>query len=639
MSRRPVRFRHRSKSGQRSHQPAKQAWSSRRSDRPHRPNRSKAVAPSGLRRLLRPGEAAFLGRLLRFLAVFVVIVAFAAIVGFALMRTIEAVSASARGLPDDRQLRVILSHPIAEVVRLGDGTLAAECRCAVPIPAEAMPEHLRQAVISIEDHRFATHSGIDWHGLLRAALATLSGARVEGGSTLTQQLAKTLAGSEQELPRKEREALLARQIERIYSKEEIVTLYLNRVDFGRNLFGVEQAARGYFGKPAKDLTLLESALLAGMLKAPGTYDPLANPARARERAAIVLAKMVEQGHITEAERRSALKSEIRRGKQGPLRMDAGHYLAWVLRSLGQDAKPGMQLVLGLDPWLQHAARAAVAGSWAEARQLRVGEAALVAMDTEGLIVAMIGGRDFGKSQFVRSTAPRQPGSTTKPFVYLAALEAGWLPESIVEDAPIAVGDWRPRNADRRFLGPMTLTEALAQSRNAAAVRLADNVGIERVRELIARFGLPTAAGPTFVLGATGVSPLQLSAAYATLANGGEAVSPRGTLLVLSATGRVLWEAPEAKPERIASAVSVQRLTHMLASSAAHSLGQGAAGLAGKSGTSSGPRDGWFAGFDRDITTVVWMGNDDNRPTPGLAGGGLPARVWLRFMTQATEGRP
>ena len=535
-------------------------------------------------------------------------------------------------LPNDAETRTILSHPLADVRKQADGSLAVYCHCPVPVTGADIPDDVRQALLATEDTRFETHSGVDWYGSARALVMDALGKRFEGGSTITQQLAKTIVGGNVDLWRKLREALVAREIERLYNKDQIIDLYLNRVDFGHNLTGIEQAARYYFGISARQLGLYDSAMLVGMLNAPTRLDPIENPAAAAARAEVVLSRMVAAGYIDLATAQAASASGITRGTLHPVDLGVGHYLAWLAGQLDPQSAADHHLVLSIDLQTQIDAKAAMDDSLSDSLKLGASEAALIAVNGDGDILAHIGGRDFATNQVDHATtARRQIGSTFKPFIYLTALAGGIAVDSTVDDSPVAIGNWRPRDFDGRFLGRLSLTEALAQSRNAAAVSLAERVGLDKVRAMAARFGLPTSASPAFLLGATAASAAELVAAYATLAAGGEKVVPRGTVMVLDPDGSVVNDPDHGSRSRIIDPVSVGKLNPMLMVAAQHSLGKVAGSPTGKSGTSNDGRDAWFVGSMGGVSTAVWMGNDDDSPT-SLAGGTVPARVWLQVMT-------
>ncbi len=532
---------------------------------------------------------------------------------------------------DSQQRTVVLldaaDRPLAE--RAAEG--------APFVSLDRIAPHLVEAVLAIEDHRFFEHFGVDPLGLARAAWRNLwAGEVVAGGSTITQQLAKNLfLTPERSLHRKLQELALALWLEARLSKREILTLYLNRVYLGAGAYGVEAAARRYFGKSAAEVGLAEAALLAGLLKAPSLLAPTRDLERARARAAVVLQRMVELGRI---DPQQALAARAAPATLAPeTRTDlAGHFLDWVLDDLTEHlGKHGRDLVVRttLDRALQERAeqvlRRALAG---EGARRGVEEGAVVVLDHTGAVRAMVGGTSYRKSRLDRAAgARRQPGSAFKPFLYLAALERGWRPDSPIEDRPIAIGAWRPENVDGRYRGRVTLEEAFAHSLNTAAVRLIQAVGPQAVIEVARRLGIaaPLSAVPSLALGTFEVSPLELASAYLPFATGGIRPTVHAVRAVQDDRGRVLYRlVPHSRrviePE---PAAATQRL---LAAAVDRGTGR-AARLAdrrviGKTGTSQGFRDAWFVGAAGDLVVAVWVGNDDGRPMRGVTGGGLPARI-------------
>ena len=555
----------------------------------------------------------------------------------------------AYGLPDIHA-SVVAAQPALHL-RAADGTPLATLggSHAAPVGLEALPRALLDAVIATEDRRFWEHSGIDLRSIGRAAFTNLrAGAIRQGGSTITQQLAKNLfLTHERSWTRKAREALLALWLERALSKEEILTLYLNRVYLGAGTYGVEAAARRYFGKSARSVSLAEAAMLAGLLKAPSRYAPSADPEGAWARARTVLDAMVAAGAITPAARRAARTDRpvLVPRAEGSSR---GRYFAdWVMAQVPDFAGPAvadLEIATTLDPTMQAAAARAVEEALARSgARFRVSQAALVALDRDGAVRAMVGGRDFGRSPFNRAAnARRQPGSAFKLFVYLAGLEAGLSPESVMRDEPVDVGGWRPGNYDAGFVGAVTLREAFARSINTVAVRVSEHVGRAKVRDAAIRLGVtsPMAAHPSIALGAVDVTLLELTTAYAVLANGGRGVFAYGIREIRDRAGARLYRRQGAGPGQVVAAPRARALTDLLRAVVAEGTGKAAAlgrPAAGKTGTSGDHRDAWFIGFTADLTAGVWVGNDDGSPTRGVTGGGLPAEIWRRFMTAAHEG--
>ncbi len=521
-----------------------------------------------------------------------------------------------------------------------------------PVDARRLPRELVDALLATEDRRFYSHFGVDPLGVLRAAWVNLrAGAIRQGASTLTQQLAKNLfLTPERDLERKLRELLLAFWLEASFEKDEILTIYLNRVYFGAGAYGVAAAARSWFGKPAERLGLYESAMLAGAVKAPSRYNPAANPARAAARARLVLLNMVDAGLLTRERAEAAMANPV--AARGPAAGGRGarYFADWALdRAAGYagPARADRTIRATLDRRLQRLAEAAVAEGLAESPPGR--QAALVAMGPDGAVRAMVGGRDYRASQFNRATqALRQPGSVFKPVVYLAALEAGWAPDDPVDDSPVSIGGWRPRNFDGRFRGPVPLRRALAESLNAATARLSEQVGRRRVLDLARRLGIvsPLSPGPSLALGAGEATLLEMTAAYAAFANGGRPVEPRGIERVSARSGAgeaVLYRARPARRAPVAGRRSVAALDAMLREAARSGTGRAAgaavAGAAGKTGTSQNHRDAWFVGYAGGLVAGVWVGRDDARPMEGVTGGGVPAEIWAGFARAALEDRP
>ncbi len=500
--------------------------------------------------------------------------------------------------------------------------------------------------MAVEDRRFYRHWGIDLRGLARAVWVNLRvGEVVQGGSTITQQLAKVLfLTPERTFKRKVQEALLALWLERKFTKDEILSLYLNRVYLGSGTYGVDAAARRYFDKAASEVSLYEAAQLAGLLKAPSRYNPVSDYQRAGERTRVVLNAMVEAGFITPEAARHAEATKPAQPRLTSRR--ARYYADWVIAQIGDYVgriDSDLTVVTTLDPRLQNIAEDELAAILAEeGAQRGAGQAAFVALTPDGAVRAMVGGRDYAESQFNRSVqALRQPGSAFKVFVYLAAMEAGWRPDDRMTDAPVAVGDWRPQNYDERYYGEVTLREGFARSLNSVAVRLTEQVGRERVAEAARRLGITSdlEVAPSLALGASEVTLLELANAYATFANGGRGVWPFGILEIRDVTGRVLYRRRGEGPGPLVGAYNVDLMTNLMTASVEWGTGKAAQigrPAAGKTGTSQEFRDAWFIGFTRELVAGAWFGNDDGRPMAAVTGGGLPAKLWARILRRALE---
>lgn len=513
-----------------------------------------------------------------------------------------------------------------------------------------LPYYVPAAFISIEDKRFYSNFGIDPIGIARAIVEDVKAGRIKaGGSTITQQVAKNLFLTQNRtLGRKVQEALLALWLERNYSKDEILQLYINRVAFGHNKIGIGAAARYYFGKSAKDLTLSEAATLAGSVKAPSILNPKGDPARVSARQRIVLQAMADQGYITEKEAKAAAidpSQTIRTKVPG----SEGYVADWVeglvksyIGDFHQDIVVHTTINLKLQKEAEFLVRETVAK---HGKAYKFSQGALVAMDPDGKVRALVGGTDYEKSQYDRAiTARRQTGSAFKPIVYLTALEHGYTPDTIVEDAPFSYNGWNPQNDDHKYVGQIPLRTALAYSINSVAARLAVQFGPKAIIQTAIRMGIssPLQPVPSIALGTQGVSLLELTAAYAPFANGGDGVIANVITSITTDNGKVLYQASDSGPGRVVSAQHVGMMNNML--STVVDVGTGKAArldgwqIAGKTGTSQDSRDAVFVGYSSHMVTGVWLGNDDDSPTK-LFGGTFPAKIWSDFMTDAHQGIP
>ena len=514
-----------------------------------------------------------------------------------------------------------------------------------------LPPYLPKAFVAIEDRRFYSHLGIDPVGISRALVRDVTGGRgVEGGSTITQQLAKNLfLTQERTLARKIQEAILALWLERRYSKDQILELYLNRVYFGSGAYGVEAAAQKYFGKSARFVSLSEAALLAGLMKSPTRLAPNHNLAGANERAAEVIAAMAEQGQITPAMARMALENpaHVWRDKSAGSINYAADYVMDALDDTVGAIDEDIVVTTTLDPKMQVEAEHALTEELnAKGTKFSVSEGALVAVDPNGAVKAMIGGRNYAESQFNRAvSAKRQPGSSFKPFVYLAALEKGLTPDTVREDAPISVHGWNPENYSREYFGPVTLTKALSLSLNTVAVRLGLEVGQKTVVSVAHRLGIASELEPnaSIALGTSEVTPLEMVSAYAAFANGGIGVQPHVIMRVRTASGKQLYLRRNANFGRVIDPQYVPMMNAMmeetLLTGTAHKAELPGWQAAGKTGTSQEWRDAWFVGYTSYLVAAVWLGNDDSSPTKKVSGGNLPVEIWSRFMKAAHQGVP
>ncbi|MFP4003317.1 MAG: transglycosylase domain-containing protein [Alphaproteobacteria bacterium] len=516
------------------------------------------------------------------------------------------------------------------------------------IPLEKMPEHVINAFLATEDRRFYKHGGLDTRGLVRATLLNLAAGRfVQGGSTITQQLAKNLfLSSERTVLRKLEEVAMALWLERYLSKEEILTLYLNRIYLGAGTYGVDAAARRYFGKPATRLSLAEAVMLAGLPKAPSRYSPTVDLDAAKERASLVLDNMLKAGHITEGELILAQEEKVE-PIEPPDREGLQYFADYVIaearrRTGGTDTD--IVIYTTIDPDMQIKAEQAVAEAMErDAMPYNADQAALVALATTGEMRAMVGGRSYVDSQFNRAVqAARQPGSAFKPVLYLAALEAGLKPGTVLRDEPIKIDKWRPRNYDGRYRGKVTLRQALTKSINSVAVRVSERIGRENVIGMARRLGISSSMDPhpSIALGTYETSVLELAGAYATIANGGMSAPVHALRRVESVTGDVLYTYEKPEPKRLYqkrhAVAMTNMLHHVLLQGTGKAAGLGRRPAAGKTGTTQDSRDAWFMGYTSQYVAGVWVGNDDNRPMRRVAGGGLPAIIWRDFMASAHE---
>jgi penicillin-binding protein 1A len=524
-----------------------------------------------------------------------------------------------------------------------------------PVDLKSLPVYVPQAVMAIEDRKFYKHWGFDFEGIARAMYVNTKSRRtVQGASTLTQQLAKNLfLSSEQTLKRKAQELLLSVWLESRFTKDEILSLYLARVYFGSGAYGIDEAARRYFDKTPQNLTIAESALLAGLLKAPSRLNPVSSSQRAAERATVVLNVMEAQGVITKEQRLQAVREPLRfvpTSRGG----GAAYFLDWIAEDVGAAVgEPTEDVIVEttLDMAAQTAAETALANELrTNGRSLKMSQAAIVAIAGDGGVRAMVGGRNYQESEFNRVTeAKRQPGSAFKPFVYLAAMESpqlGLNPWSIRTDRPYRVGNWSPQNYDGGYRGAMPIITAFARSVNTIAVQLGEEVGRDNVVRVARRLGVRSRldAQPTLSLGTEVLTPLELTAAYVPFANGGMAITPHGFKRIRTRSGRILWERPTPAPRRAIEDGPLRNMNVLLAQVVSAGTARGAQlpdrPVGGKTGTTSDYRDAWFIGFTGGYAAGVWVGNDDfGIKTNKVTGGSAPTRIWRAFMLEAMKGQP
>lgn len=520
------------------------------------------------------------------------------------------------------------------------------------IAPQDLPKNLVYAVLSVEDRRFYSHWGVDLIGFTRAMFVNMShGKYVQGGSTLTQQLAKNLfLSQERTLKRKIQEAMLAIWLEHELTKDEILAAYLNRVYMGSGTYGVDAATRLYFNKDVKDLTLRESATLAGLLKAPSRFSPLANPGLSKQRTDTVLQTMVDAGYITEKEAKT-LTDGAPKPPEKPTSGDSQKYYAdWVVDSL-QDliGAPEEDIIVEttMNASIQRVAETSLIKAITENGEAKkITQGAVVVMRPTGEVVAMVGGFNYASNQFNRATqAKRQPGSSFKPIVYLAALENGYGPDTLVIDEPFTEGRYRPKNFGGEYYGEVTLATALALSLNTVSVRIAKAIGPAKIIDTARRLGITTKLNEdlSLALGTPEMPPLEMATAYAAIANGGIAIHPFGITKITNEKGKLYYQRQAPKETmRVVSGVYIDVLSSMMQNVIEYGTGQRAKlgyPAYGKTGTSQDSRDAWFIGFTPELVSAVWMGNDDNTPMKNVTGGSFPAGVWRDVMSSSRGKYP
>jgi penicillin-binding protein 1A len=569
---------------------------------------------------------------------------FGGIIG--LIALIVAVIVAMNSLPSYNEL--IRRDDLGQMIRVraADGSVLVSLGPSFGewLPYNEIPPIMRNAMVAVEDKRFRSHIGVDPIGLARAVKVRASRGRwTQGGSTITQQLARNIfLTNSRTFGRKIREAILAMALERRFSKDQILELYLNRVYFGGGAYGIDAASRRFFGHSAKTLNLSEAAIIAGLVKAPSNYAPSADAEAAKGRAAVVIKLMQENGDISAAEAASAEPAQVAivpAAKQNSVR----YFTDWVLPQLDtliDETVEPIEVWTTLDPNMQKLADQVINADTPAGAQ-----GALVALDRDGAVRAMIGGRDYVSSIYNRATqANRQPGSAFKLFVYLAALEAGYKPDSMVSADPIVINGWSPRNNGRTFSGQMTLRQAFAQSVNNVSVRLGQEVGFGTVADMAKRLGITNRllTHPSMTLGANEVRLLDMTRAFASVQRKGVAVAPYGIKRVTTVKGELLYQQQPDDSRVLVAPYIAAEMTDLMQT--AVMTGTGAAAqigrpVAGKTGTTTLNKDGWFLGFSSGLTTGVWMGRDDNKVVPGLQGGRSPAKAFHDFMIRAVANRP
>mgnify|MGYP001764948049 CR=1 FL=1 len=563
----------------------------------------------------------------------------------ALGSLVVAVALQARSLPGFEELK---SNPVGQmiVVRARDGTELVSLGPSYGkwLSHDQIPQVMRDGMVAVEDRRFRSHFGVDPIGLARAGyVAVTSGKSIRATSTISQQLARTVfLNNSRTLGRKLREGVIAMALEWKFSKDEILELYLNKVYFGGGAYGVDAASRKFFGHPGTQLSPAEAAIIAGLVKAPSNYAPTADRQAAIDRAKVTIELMEKNGAITPAQALAADFGQVSFAQEAG-QNSVRYFTDWALPQLdlllGENNEP-IEVWTTLDVNLQRAATEAIQNNVPNGAQ-----GALVSMDRDGAVLALVGGTDYVTSNYNRATnAVRQPGSAWKLFVYLAALEAGYTPNDEVIDEPVTIEGWSPRNSGGTFAGKIDVRSAFAYSKNTVAAQLGNEVGFATVAGMARRFGIttPISTVPSMVLGSNEVRVIDLTRAFASISAKGQAVEPYGINKVATTDGRVLYERERKSGPMLVPAYVAAGITDLLQSAVA--IGTGSAAqigrpVAGKTGTTSSNKDGWFMGFSSGVTTGVWMGRDDSKPVPGLQGGHAPARAFAAFMKVAVANRP
>lgn len=512
---------------------------------------------------------------------------------------------------------------------------------------DEIPAVMKDAMVAVEDRRFESHFGVDPVGIARAGWVAFQnygkGKRLQGASTITQQLARNVfLTNSYTASRKGREMILALAMERKFSKQQILELYLNKVYFGGGAYGVDSASRKFFSHSAKDISLAEAAIIAGLVKAPSRYSPTADAQAAIDRASVVLEVMQDAGTITAAQAAETRPAEVTLAPDGG-QNSARYFTDWALPQLDTLIDEGNQPIevwTTLDLAMQQAGTSAILTHAPGGAQ-----GALVSIDRDGAVRAMVGGTDYVSSNYNRATnAVRQPGSAWKLFVYMAALESGYTNDDIVTDEPVTIAGWTPRNSGDRYAGEITLRTAFAYSKNTVAAQIGNELGYGTIANMARRFGIstPISTTPSMVLGTSEVRVLDMTRAFAGVSQGGISVAPYGISKVTTIDGKVLYQHKNAEAQVLVPPHVAAGITDLLQTAVNTGTGRAAQigrPVAGKTGTTNSNKDGWFLGFSSGLTTGVWMGRDDARPVGGLQGGRAPARAFADFMRIAVAGRP
>ena len=531
-------------------------------------------------------------------------------------------------------------------VRAADGTVIQSLGPSFGrwLSIDQLPSEMKDAMVAVEDRRYYIHPGVDPIGITRSLyVRAIDGRWTQGGSTITQQLARNIyLNNNKEFGRKIREVILALAMETKFSKDQILELYLNKVYFGGGAYGVDAASRKFFDHGAENLSLAEAAIIAGLVKAPSNYSPTADAQAAIDRATVVVGVMQDAGMISAAEAAKVKPADVKMAKQQP--QDSVRYFTdWVLPQLDgliDETEKPIDVWTTLDLKMQRAATTAIT-----ANAPRGAQGALVSIDRDGAVKAMVGGTDYVTSNYNRAvTAVRQPGSAWKLFVYLAALEAGFRPEDMVEDKPVEIEGWQPKNSSGNYDGEISLRTAFAYSKNTVAAQLGQEVGASSIANMARRFGITTPINtqPSMVLGTSETRVIDMTQAFASVASNGRSITPYGISKVTTIDGEILYTAKPARSVQLVEDWVAGAMTDLMQTAVATGTGRAAnigRPVAGKTGTTSSNKDGWFLGFSSGLTTGVWMGRDDARSIGGLEGGRAPAQAWAAYMRVAVSGRP
>ncbi|MEH3159845.1 MAG: PBP1A family penicillin-binding protein [Sphingomonas taxi] len=576
-----------------------------------------------------------------------VVVLFQILIGLAVLAfgaLVIAVYVARSQLPSFDELK---SSPNGQMIRVhaADGSIIASLGPSYGewIPYAQIPTVMRDATVAVEDRRFRSHPGVDPIGIARSLQVRYARGRwIQGGSTITQQLARNVfLNNQKKFGRKFREWILALALERKFSKDEILELYLNKMYYGGGTYGIDAAARKFFGHGAGRLSIAEAAVIAGLVKAPSNYSPTADVDAAKGRAGVVLQQMVRADVITQGQADAADVDNLKLSPERP-QNSARYFTDWALPQLDtliDETQAPLEVWTTLDPGMQRSADDAIRANAPAGAQ-----GALVSLDRDGAVRAMVGGKDYVTSIYNRATqAVRQPGSSFKLFVYLAALEAGHKPEDTVVDEPVTIDGWSPRNDSRRNSGSVTLRTAFAYSLNTVAAKLGQEVGFPTVADMARRFGITTPVNthPSMVLGTSDVRLIDMTRAFASVAAKGVAVTPYGITRV-TANGQEIYRHEVDRSRVLVAPYVAAEMTDLLQTAVNTGTGRAAQigrPVAGKTGTTTSSKDGWFLGFSSGLTTGVWMGRDDAKPIAGLHGGTAPAKAFAAFMKPATASRP